>query len=224
MSTHVLRLILVGLCSSTLARANSESFSTSWGPSTPAFSDTVSLPLFDSNLGTLTSAEITLTSNITGDVLVYDALSSQEFVTDAFASLDVGITGPDGATALTTPTAVVPSAIVFSGANLFSGITGTDSDTFSALFLADYESAGGGTLDSIIAATGTGTYGGNSVPGVFFGGSATAAGDVEITYNYVSVPDSGPRGFYGPFLGAVVLGFSLISSRRSRLVSCGNEV
>jgi hypothetical protein len=213
--TQALLLILGSFCAPAAALAGSESFSTTWGPSAPPFSDTISLAKFDTALGALTSAEITLSSILSGEVDVYDALSTPETITDAFASFDVSVMGPGGTTTVTAFAATVPTAVVLPGFNSFPAITSSDSDTASVLDLIPYEAIGGGIFDTTVSAIDSNTFGGTAVTGVFFSGTVTAAGKVEITYNYVAVPDSEEPGFYAAFLCVAVFALVLIRTKQS---------
>jgi hypothetical protein len=52
-----------------------------------------------------------------------------------------------------------------------------------AAFWSDFVGSGGAQV-ALLTAAGAGTYGGTSVPGVFFGGHGAAGADIVLEYQY----------------------------------------
>jgi hypothetical protein len=69
--------------------------------------------------------------------------------------------------------------------NTFTGVTGTASNSVNVMSadIAKYVGLGGATSMFTVATTGA-NFGGTSVPGVFFGGSAVADATFKIQYDY----------------------------------------
>ncbi len=200
------------LAASALAQSV-EVFSANWGTSSPAFSDPISLGMFDSNLGTLASVSLAIDSTVTGDISAFNSTGVQQSFTNATAELDVTLTGPGGATVTTHPTAGIASGQANPGSNDFAGLTGSDSGSFSGSPLSLYELAGGGTFGSMVSASDIGSYLGTANSGVFFGGTATASGDVTVTYTFTPVPEPAA---YAAFIGAA----ALVLAIRRRHAAC----
>ncbi|HMD61944.1 MAG TPA: choice-of-anchor E domain-containing protein, partial [Opitutaceae bacterium] len=169
---------------------------------------------FDSTLGTLTSVNLTLTSTADGTVSVINFTASPQSFTNAFASMTVNVTGPDGTATTVTPVSTQATGIAnppaFTITN-FNPVGATAVSSVSAGNLGMYEAIGGGTLDFIINSSATGSYGGTGTPGaVGFGGSAAAYGDLQITYDYTVVPEPAT---YTVLVGAAALGLVLLRRR-----------
>lgn len=159
------------------------------------FSSTFSLPLFDSSLGTLNGVSFSLLSNITGSIDVINILSTPQAFTDAFARIPVKVTSStlDGISVTSTYITLLGSGTALSASsgtpiNSFTGVTGTASNSVNVLSadISKYVGLGGGTALFTAATTGA-TFGGTSVPGVFFGGSAVADATFKIKYEYSPV-------------------------------------
>ena len=159
------------------------------------FSSTFSLPLFDSTLGTLTGVSFSLLSNVTGSIDVINILSTPQAFTDAFARIPVKVTSSTlDATSVTATyitllgSGTALSALSGTPVNSFTGPTGTASNSVNVLSadIAKYVGLGGGTALFTAATTGA-NFGGTSVPGVFFGGSAVADATFKIQYEYSPV-------------------------------------
>jgi len=164
----------------------------SYGPSTVPFSTTKLFNLFDSNLGTLTSVEVILNTTATAEVDIFNITGIPQAFTGATATVPVTATGPGGASASTAPTAGPFSGTANPGLNSFPGLTASAMGT-SFPSVAPYEAPSGGiNLVTLTVAGVNGNYSGSAAPGVFFGGSATASGTVQLIYTYTStVPDGG---------------------------------
>ena len=156
------------------------------------FSTTFSLKRFDSTLGTLNGVSFSLLSHVTGSIDVINILSTPQAFTDAFARIPVKVTsGTLDATSVTaTYITMLASGTALSGGpvNSFPGVTGTASNSVNVLpsDIAKYVGLGGGTVMFTAATTGA-NFGGTSVPGVFFGGSAVADATFKIQYDYSPV-------------------------------------
>lgn len=183
----------------------------------PAFPVSLSEQAFDPNLGTLTSVSITLTTTVGGQVDVLNTLATPESFTNAFAQMSVTVTGPDSTAVTLSPAATIASGSVPGGFGQtnFAAVPSTGSSARSASTLSDYEIPGGGSILLTVNSSATGTYGGTATPGVYFGGSANAYGDVKVTYNYTLIPEPAT---YALAMGAAGLALVLI---RRRMVSSG---
>jgi len=144
---------------------------------------------FNPSLGTLTSVEIDVTSNIVASVLVFNDTSSTQSFTNATASIPITLTGPASLSLSATGTTTGQTGTV--GPGLKETLPGvpTTASTSTTLTspgdLAPYIGTGVSTLVFNYAA-GDGTYSGTAASGVFFSGSATADASVEVIYNYTT--------------------------------------
>lgn len=160
-------------------------------PPTPvAWSTTYDANQFNPSLGTLTSVEIEVSSNIVASVDVYNFSGSPQSFTKATASIPITLTGPASLSlSATGGTAdLAGSAAPFPSSNTFPGVptTASTSTTLtSSGALAPYIGTGVSTLVFDFNA-GNGTYSGTAVSGVFFGGSATANATVDVIYTYTA--------------------------------------
>ena len=159
------------------------------------FSTTFSLKLFDSSLGTLNGVSFSLLSHVTGSIDVINILSPPQAFTDAFATIPVKVTSStlDATSVTATYITLLASGTALSAlsgvpVNSFPGVTGTISNSVNVLSsdIAKYVGLGGGTVLFTAATTGA-NFGGTSVPGVFFGGSAVADATFKIQYDYSPV-------------------------------------
>lgn len=191
---NIKSVVLTGslmLCASAANAAVVEYSSVLASNPTP-FSTTFSLKLFDSSLGTLNGVSFSLLSHVTGSVDVINILSTPQAFTDAFARIPVKVTsGTLDATSVTaTYITMLARGTALSGVlvNSFPGVTGTASNSVSVLSadIAKYVRLGGGDAMFTAATTGA-NFGGTSVPGVFFGGSAVADAKFTIQYDYSPV-------------------------------------
>jgi len=159
---------------------------------TVPFNQTVSANQFNYYVpvgkGTLDSVEVILTATITGNVSIVNITAMPQAFTNATASVPVTIAGPDvslSETATTTPqSGTVPP---YAGTPYtLPGSTTTDTTSGFAANLTPYLGTGTNDLNFTFSG-GTGTYGGSSVFGVFFGGTATAGATIQVLYNYTPV-------------------------------------
>ncbi len=191
---NIKSVVLTGslmLCASAANAAVVEYSSVLASNPTP-FSTTFSLKLFDSSLGTLNGVSFSLLSHVTGSIDVINILSTPQAFTDAFARIPVKVTSStlDATSVTATYITMLASGTALSGVlvNSFPGVTGTASNSVSVLSadIAKYVRLGGGDAMFTAATTGA-NFGGTSVPGVFFGGSAVADAKFTIQYDYSPV-------------------------------------
>jgi hypothetical protein len=156
------------------------------------FSSTFSIDLFDGSLGTLNAVSFSLLSHVTGSIDVINILSTPQAFTDAFARIPVKVTSGtlDATSVAATYITMLASGTALSAlsgtpVNSFAGVTGTASNAVNVLpsDIAKYVGLGGATSMFTVATTGA-NFGGTSVPGVFFGGSAVADATFKIQYDY----------------------------------------
>ena len=191
---NIKSVVLTGslmLCASAANAAVVEYSSVLASNPTP-FSTTFSLKLFDSSLGTLNGVSFSLLSHVTGSIDVINILGTPQAFTDAFARIPVKVTSStlDATSVTATYITMLASGTALSGVlvNSFPGVTGTASNSVSVLSadIAKYVRLGGGDAMFTAATTGA-NFGGTSVPGVFFGGSAVADAKFTIQYDYSPV-------------------------------------
>ena len=167
-------------------------YSTALAPNPTPFSTTFSVPLFDSHLGTLSSVTLSLVSNIVGRIDVFNNLSTTQSFTNAFATIPVTVTShtPDATSVTAVAISLVPSGTATPGFPItsFTGIASTASNAVhvSPADFAAYVGLGSGSA-LFTAASNGGSYGGTSLPGLFFGGSAVADGNFTVRYDYDAV-------------------------------------
>lgn len=218
----------LGLAAPAFANVIRFSHSTGTASGASPYSENFTLGRFDSNLGTLTDILISMSFNVTGSVSVQNFNAVSESFTSASSWLPITLTGPASTTisasAGTAPVSNTVGAAVVAyvapygwmmqpGSFSQTGLTGTPSSSthvgpsaFSA-----YEGAGSALLNFSYLA-GDGIYGGSSVAGVYFGGSASANGTISIAYTYTpglikdgAVPEPEGLALLGLSLGALVL-------------------
>lgn len=157
-------------------------------PTQPSpFSTTFSVPLFNSALGTLNGVTLSLVSNIVGQIDVFSILSTAQTFTNAFAQIPVTVTGPDGTSLTAVATAMLASGSATPNFQIssFPGIAATAQASVSLVpaSFGSYLGQGGATALFTAFSEG-GNFGGTSVPGLFFGGSATSDASLSIRYDY----------------------------------------
>lgn len=184
----------------------------------PNFPIAVSLPEFNSNLGTLQSVAITLTSTIDASASVYNLGSSPESF--GFAAADftpagegITVTGPAGASITYQPSIYINGGVANPGSNDYGTVSSTFQDTVLP-GISGYEAPGGGTLNFSVNSSALGTYSGSPGFPLFYGASADAGGDVKVTYTYAPIPEPAT---YAAVLGAAALGLAI---HRRRQIAC----
>ena len=226
--------VVVGLIvSSGAAFAGTISYDQIVSPQSTSFNVDVALQKFDPTLGTLTGVTISFTADIIANIVVSNSLLTQQSFSNATASVPVTVTGPGSSTASGTAVAgpasgtvgpavqytipvVPPFNVTVPTQTTVSGLTAQTSgshDVSSADF-ALYEGSGG-SLVHLTFSGNSGTFAGSGVNGVSFGGSATAGGDVKITYTYTaSPPPAVPEPSTFALLGLGSLGLAVGAYRR----------
>ncbi|HEV3271706.1 MAG TPA: choice-of-anchor E domain-containing protein [Candidatus Methylacidiphilales bacterium] len=153
------------------------------------FTDTFTLPAFNTNLGTLQVVDLSVQADTTADVKIYNALPNAQAFTNAQASIATTVTDPDGNILSVTDLAEAPNAVAAPGLNDFPGIVGTGSQSvdISPSDFSAWENNQGHTVTLDLSAE-DGTFSGNAPPGVFFGGVAVVDVSTTVTYTY-AVPE-----------------------------------
>jgi hypothetical protein len=176
------------------------------GPDLPA-----SLPLekFNTALGNLTGIELTLTSDVNLQAQVFNATGATASFTGAQASATLTLNAPGSVVPTLTLSTTPFSDSVAAGASAVGPQTLLSASDVMDIPSADfsaYEYSGGGSSSLSANLTGTPCYVGNGPAGLFFGGSASTYGTVEIQYQYSSnVPDVGAL---LPEVGLLLCGFA----------------
>jgi hypothetical protein len=218
----VLALLGVGLVIGKTASADSITQTFTIPTQTVPFSNPFTFNLFDSTLGTLNSVNIFLGTSATASVNVFntDPGGAPQSFTNATATIPITATGPAGITVTDTLVAGPFSGTTNSGflsEKVFPGVTGSTSNNVNvpSLDFGSYEGVGGGT-SSLTAASSAGTYGGSGT-NVAFSGSATASGDVVVTYVYTPFSAATPEpGTWGLLVAGASTGLVLVRRRRMR--------
>lgn len=209
-------LLLATLAAPAFAGPSTLDFTATIPTGTVPFSRSVSLPTFDSTLGTLIGITLKVTNNTTAEVDVFNNTASSQTFTNGSASIPVTLTGLDSTSATASAIATIASGTVAAGLiGKFPGITATStgSQVVPAANFTQYETVGGLNA-TFTASAGNGTYSGVATPGVFFSGSAVSGGTAEIIYTYTaaSVPEPATLGV----LGFAAIGLAAAKRRRAR--------
>lgn len=181
------------------------------------FSTSFAVPLFDAGLGTLNSIVLTLTTNVVGEIGVFNNTAAAMPFSNAFAQIPVSVTSalPD-ASVMVVAGSTLASGVATPGFNAYPGIAGSGSHSVDVLpqNLAAYVGPAGANALFTLASAG-GNFGGSSAPGLFFGGSGTAEGAFTIRYDFdpvAAVPVPAAAWLFGS--GLVSLGAALRRRRR----------
>ena len=208
-------------CAVGTAQAGSLTQTLSAPAATVPTSDTFLFNQFNPSLGTLTSVDLSLTSNIVADVSVLNSLTTAQGFTNAMASVPFGVTGPDGIsfslTASTPGQSSPPLAPVAAGADVAlpgSAVTASVATTLSSPGeIASYIGTGINDL-AFVFTVGAGTFSITAANGVFVSGSATADATVVLTYNYTSATVPEPSSAILAAIG--IVGVAALGHRRRR--------
>jgi hypothetical protein len=180
------------------------------------FSDTFTFNKFNTNLGVLGLVQLNLVGTITAEVDVFNTTANPLAFTNATATIPITLTAPD--TVISSNAVAGPiNGTANPGFNAFPGIPASvnQTATISSIFYPDYEGPGLGT-GTLTSAASTGTFSGSSLPGLDFGGSATVAETITLTYEYQSagtIPEPGTVTF---FAAGVLGSLGMVIRRRKR--------
>lgn len=192
----------------------------------------LSFPMFNPALGTLTDIMIKLTSNDTVESIVYNPSSSLPgYYTGANATVPVTVTGLSGVSTTTTLHAgpgsgtIQPNSFVVAATQ--SG-TVVNSEHVQSSGFAQYVGNGDQTFNLTVQQS-AGVYSGSySSPStqLFFGGDASSFGTVEIDYTYVAVPEMGTAfsGLTALAAAAVVATGAFRGFRKSRITGVRSAI
>ncbi|MES2099759.1 MAG: choice-of-anchor E domain-containing protein [Pseudomonadota bacterium] len=196
-----------------LAEAAFVEYDTTFSARSTPFSTSFTVPLFDIGLGTLNSIALLLTTNIVGEIGVFNSTGVAMPFSSAFAQIPVSVTSttPDATAVTVGAVSTLLSGVAAPGFNAYPGIPRSASNTVNVLpaNFAAYVGLGGGSALFTAASTG-GNFGGSAAPGLFFGGSASADGVFRIRYDFdpvAAVPVPAAAWLFGS--GLVSLGAAL---------------
>lgn len=220
-----IQYIVPGLAATLLPVGIAQAATISYDSSLPAqltdFDSILSIPKFDSSLGTLDSVLLTLTGNVEGALGLENRGPSVANIT-ANLSSSISLRRPDDNSDLlvTLPAAMFNYTLPgYDGAFDFDGTSGLTEDDLSA---SDEDSAtytdaadlalflGAGTLDLPVFAVGTSSATGPGNVAQFF--DTFAGASINVTYNYTENTTSVPEP--GMTLGMLALGGGMMAKRK----------
>lgn len=211
-------------CNVFTARAAVESITLNYPTLDVGAEASLSFPMFDPSLGTLTDIMIKLTSNDSVQSIVYNPSSSRAgYYTGANATSTVTVTALSGVSTTATLHAGPGSGTIqpnsFVTATTQSGTVASSVHVQSSVF-EQYIGSGDQTFDVTVQQS-AGIYSGSySSPSaqLFFGGDACSFGSVEIDYTYAAVPETSTvfAGLTALTVSAVVASRALRTCRKSK--------
>lgn len=179
------------------------------------------MPSFDTNLGTLTKVELTVTGNSDGGSNSIQNLSDNAGEASVTIGTDITVTGPSALTVLTLPqtsnsspvTPFVGPILDFSGTDSVQvfGAPASDTDSDTILVgLAAYETVGPGVVGFTYGSTANTSNSATVAPTVSATTAPTFDFEATVTYYYNAVPE--PGSLVLAAMGA--LGLALVARRR----------
>ncbi|MFQ3549970.1 MAG: choice-of-anchor E domain-containing protein [Armatimonadota bacterium] len=190
--SKLLVFVLLALFSVSAVYAASVSYSDTISLSQTNWNSTVTIPKFDSSLGTLTSIEFSLIGFVSGSTAFENLDASPATVTTNLSAM-LKLTRPDSSTLVIS----LPVANTSDYASEYDGITdfnGTSGKTYSNLSASATESFIStlasdfalftGTGNIILPVTATGTSSGSGAGNLLLQFTTNASADVFVKYNY----------------------------------------
>jgi len=225
-------VLLAGLLVPAGARADSmivELVNFSFGQGTPnalpssGAPANVSVATFDQSLGTLDSVTLSLQASGTVEADAFNNTSSSQGYDQSMATLNFGVTGPDGSSIDINPGTtmfagtIAAHAFIATGSTPFS-LSPAAIDILSSNF-GLYESSGSGDFTLSFNSDGQGgpiSSRIHAISGVFTGGNANISGTETVTYHYTAIPEPSVS---GAVLGcAALMGVMGLRRRRAKQV------
>jgi hypothetical protein len=179
----------------------------------------VSVAKFDQSLGTLDSVTLSLQASGTVEADAFNNTASSQGYSQSMATLNFGVTGPDGSSIAINPSTpffagTIPAhAFIATGSSPFS-LSPAAIDVLSSNF-GLYEGSGGGVFTLSFNSDGQSGPITSSIfapSGVFTGGNAHVSGTETVTYNFTPIPEPSVSGMV---LGCATL-MGVVGLRRRR--------
>lgn len=206
----------LAFASATTAKADSLSYTNSFGPQIFGYSTSFTIPKFDSSLGTLTSIVFNLQGSETASQK-FESLDASASVITATTTGTMTLYRPNNSVLVVTAPQVVNvfNAAAFDGVIDFAGASGatfvttstTSSDTSTTTNPADFSAfTGAGTIALPVTATGSaGASGAGNLLNQF---NTTGSTTAIVTYNFTPFVSEVPEAStYGSIGAVAVVGF-----------------